>query len=493
MNLKRVAALTVLLVVAGACQQGSDAPPGAYVRALGNDHEVRVLMNVGDRVSGPDDSQYQMVGIPDGLGVDADSRTIFMNHELADSLPSEPLVGDPFNRGAFISRWTVDEEGKVVAGARAYDTIYAENDLVGPAPDESNSTPAFGGFCSGTLVGPEQGFDRPVYLTGEERVGSGSFDDLGGQNVAVFDNELHTLPKFGRFEKENTLVMSGTGDLTVALSLEDGPTTADSQLYMYVGKKRPRAESVLRKNGLDNGDLFVFSSTDASVNSEATFKQGTIEGTWKAIPGAAGMTDTELESATDAGGAFSFVRIEDGAFSPADPSTFFFATTGGNEHDGNAVGRLYRLGIDPRDPAGSISSLEILVNADETIGSGGDTVINPDNLGINDSYLMVQEDGVTDGRRAMARLDRDGSIWLFRLIKGGTSIDPNGERIVELDPPGRDGVLVGPGMWETSGIVDASALYGPGTWIFDVQAHVPTTPPADYTVEDGQLLLLEPR
>ena len=52
------------------------------------------------------------------------------------------------------------------------------------------------------------------------------------------------------------------------------------------------------------------------------------------------------------------------------------------------------------------------------------------------------------------------------------------------------GVPVPTGAWETSGIIDASAWFGRGAWLFDVQAHDPTTPPAPMTVEDGQLLLL---
>jgi hypothetical protein len=91
----------------------------------------------------------------------------------------------------------------------------------------------------------------------------------------------------------------------------------------------------------------------------------------------------------------------------------------------------------------------------------------------------------------MAAKGRDGSIWRFDISKQGVDVS-SAERVVELDPPGRDGVPVGPGIWESSGIIDASALYGPNTWLFDVQAHPPTTAPAPNTVEDGQLLLLRP-
>ena len=50
--------------------------------------------------------------------------------------------------------------------------------------------------------------------------------------------------------------------------------------------------------------------------------------------------------------------------------------------------------------------------------------------------------------------------------------------------------------WESSGIVDASAWFGPGSWLLDVQAHdvfVDTRPgPPGITLkrEAGQLLLM---
>ena len=46
-----------------------------------------------------------------------------------------------------------------------------------------------------------------------------------------------------------------------------------------------------------------------------------------------------------------------------------------------------------------------------------------------------------------------------------------------------------PGIWETTGIIDASAFYGDDAWLFNVQAHPPTTSPPD-TVKDGRLLLM---
>ena len=70
-------------------------------------------------------------------------------------------------------------------------------------------------------------------------------------SVAIFDNELHSLPDLGRYSKENTVVQPHRGTRTVIFSTEDGPATLDNQLYMYVGKKdRSANASVLGRNGL---------------------------------------------------------------------------------------------------------------------------------------------------------------------------------------------------------------------------------------------------
>jgi hypothetical protein len=132
------------------------------------------------------------------------------------------------------------------------------------------------------------------------------------------------------------------------------------------------------------------------------------------------------------------------------------------------------------------------------VAAGGDIAISPDNLDVSRRYLMINEDGTTESRAVMAAKGRDGSIWRFDLAKGpvgAVGVDPStATRVAQLDPPGRDGIPVGPGVWETSGIIDTSALFGADTWLSDVQAHPPTTPPGGptVTVEDGQLFLLRP-
>jgi hypothetical protein len=140
------------------------------------------------------------------------------------------------------------------------------------------------------------------------------------------------------------------------------------------------------------------------------------------------------------------------------------------------------------------AALTIVYNADTVVAGGGDIAISPDNIDASRQSLMINEDGTTESRLVMAAKARDGSIWRFDLVKGpvgAVRVDAStATRVAQLDPPGHDGMPVGPGVWETSGIIDASGLFGADTWLSDVQAHPPTT--STVTVEDGQLFLMTP-
>ena len=57
-----------------------------------------------------------------------------------------------------------------------------------------------------------------------------------------------------------------------------------------------------------------------------------------------------LEAQTDAVGAFTFVRIEDGAWSKKDKNKFYFVTTGsGAPQPGNVLGRAYQVRLRPEE------------------------------------------------------------------------------------------------------------------------------------------------
>ena len=467
-----------------------------YTVGIDGDYYTKRLLSVGDTV--PETSnptkRFQMIGIPDGLGAHkaGNKRIVYMNHELVHNTLSEPVLGEPLNRGPIVSRLVLDRNGKVLSGERAYDTVYLEDTLVGPAPTVANTTPSFSRFCSASLAGKEEGFDRWIYLANEESGGPATFDGKGGVTVAVFDNEAHGVPALGHFAWENALVQRGTGKYTVIMSMEDGPASQDraqvnSQLYMYVGEKdHSRNATVLERNGFIGGTLYVFRSNDPARNSESSFLNGTIEGEWVSLGNVTNLTDVQLEAASDAVNAMVFARPEDGAFNLNNGDEYFFVTTG--EGTGNALGRLYSLDLTGTDSTGP-ARLTVEYNADQVIAGGGDIAISPDNIDVSRDYLMINEDGTATSRLEMARKQRDGSIWRFDIDEDGIDVSSK-LRIAELNQPGRDRVPVGHGVWETSGIIDATDLFGKDTWLFDVQAHPPTTAPKPNTVEDGQLLML---
>lgn len=521
------AAMLVLIAASGTQAQGesqegflTEIKP--YLKGVrGSGYQTKPLLSAGDVVPETENpgGRYQMVGIPDGLGATQDTNTrLFMNHELTQQDLSHPLVDTQvYQRGAFVSEYLMAQDGSILSGRRAFDKVYQDDTFVGPAADTSNSTRAFSRFCSGFLADSRVGFDRPIYLTGEETSRSSgatstdSFNPNGPQSVAIFTNddgerEAHALSDLGFFPKENTVVAPNTGELTVAISTEDGPRTPDSQLYMYVGVKQTTG-TVLQRNGLVGGTLYVFASDDPSKNSEATFKNGTVEGHWVALPKA--QNDVEQDQLADAAGAFGFVRIEDGAFGGSN-ETFDFVTTGESTDPAiNRLGRNYRLSLSfspDQNPAEQNASLSVVYNADQVDEAGQDMAFSPDNVTAAGSREAIQEDGKSASRPEMEERNRDGSVWLVNssFTSDAAGKFPPRERVAELvgrSKGGRDGIRTGAGIWESSGIIDASQSFGKGTYLLDVQAHPPTNPPCpggetwgpeckNETVEDGQLLFL---
>lgn len=488
----------VALVTVATTVAGPKAPEYAVSRDGG--YRTKALLSVGDvvRETSNEKQKFQMVGIPDGLGAvkDGENTLLYMNHEFTSAVKSQPVIGGPLYKGSFVSKWVLDEKGKVESGERAFDTVYVGNTLVGPAAEDvaGNTTRPFSRFCSGSLGTPADGFTQPIYFAGEEDDSSTAFSPDGGQAVAIYDNEAHVLPKLGKFGFENILPQrrsDGPTGKTVLLLQEDGPATPlESQLYMYVGQKSA-VGTTLDQNGLTNGQLYALKVTGKSAESASDVAGANVGATWVPVASPETKTYTQLNTDTVAAGAFGFARVEDGAFDKDDPNRYYFVTTGQNAANNN-LGRIYQLDLNASDPTGA-ASLKLVVNADAIIKAGGDAPLSPDNIDTASGWLMVQEDGTSPTRIEMGKKNRDGSIWRFPIVpaKGGLVASP--DRIVELNPPGRDGVAVGPGVWESSGIIDTSTIFGPDTWLFDVQAHAPTVPPnAASQGEDGQLLLLVP-
>jgi secreted PhoX family phosphatase len=493
--------------------QGFLTTQKAYLTpAIGSDYTFTPIITAGESVQmtgQPVGTNYQLVGIPDGMGAvknAAGNVELYCNHEFNNTQISAPQIGGPTYRGAFVSKFILHPTSAgVLSAGPAYTKVFQDDTLVGDIQTTLNpAVRAFGRFCSGSLAGKESGFDRPIFFANEETGGpNGAFDPRGGQAVAVFDNngvgEAHALSYLGFFPWENTLVMPRRDAFTVIMGMEDGPNTPDSQLYMYVGRKvRSATATVLQRNGLVNGKLYAFRSTTPGATNEGNFTaQGTsITGEWVEIPNANTLTDAQLEAAVDgfAGGpAFGFVRTEDGCFDKNTPTKdFYFVSTGSGAL--NALGRLYQLTwSNPANPLSAVT-LKMIYNGDTIDGGAantGDIAFSPDNMDVSTTRMMIQEDGTTQSRAEMTARGRDGAIWSFAIPPTIASAKFQ----AELDPPAPapNNQAVTAGVWESSGIIDATTFYGADHWLTNVQAHGPTgTAGLPGTTENGQILLMRP-
>jgi|GEM_PF-576161 len=404
---------------------------------------------------------------------------------------------------------------------------------------------SFTRFCSGSFAGRAQGLDRPMFLTNEETFGSASFETTkGSQTVVIANGNMYTAPDLGRIGRETTLIQPRRDSLTVAISTEDAGSP--SYVYMYVGRKNMRSKSPLDRNGLTNGKVYVLCGRDAQHN-EGTFTTGSLPTKWVQIPNGSNLTDAELLTAADAAGAFGFVRVEDSEFDPANPSRkLFLATTGGSGP--NRLGRLYELSMNAKNPVAN-GVLTVVYNADLIITPGGsfsgtigklvaangitgslgaytggnidngvDFPVSIDNIAISKDFIMIQEDRNSPADAVFAKYARNGGIW---------SLDRNNNNAAKLQSTfnfagveARDAhsAITNRGLWESSGIIRSDEIFGPGTFVVNVQAHrtnvtangggtvtsirtnIPKPGGGTYTrteavslfAEDGQVLIMRP-
>jgi len=432
----------------------------------------------------------------DGLGL-ADmgggAFRLLVHHEIfvTEGAPAPPLPS-----GARISavdlRVAPDASPIVDAASLGIRVVYdvSQFDVVeGDHYRVVTSPHAVGQLCSATLAGPADGFDTAIFLGGEEARSPNSFDGQGGLAFALLESgDYFTLRRGGHMQHENVVPVRGlTAPLTALVLPDDGPGL-DGELYLYVGAKIAGSPDVLARNGLSTGSLYVWASDPSGVDSEVTFatKGATLFGHWRPVSWSA--SGASLHSSAVAQGAFAFDRLEDVVSDVVEPGVLYFCTTGGSS--ANPYGRVYRLTIDPANPAGGLSSIQVLLD-------GSEGIVSPDNLGLNaHGELMIQEDPTYDLEQDLG-LDRDSSIWMYDLA------DASLERIAEVDRASATAHalaadpdnFVDPasdiaGGWETTGIIDGEAHFGRGAWFVAVQAHSLQIDPDAETVAGGQLLFL---
>jgi hypothetical protein len=220
-----------------------------------------------------------------------------------------------------------------------------------------------------------------------------------------------------------------------------------------------------------------------------------------------------LEYWSDLNNVFQFVRVEDIAYDkrPGMGNVVYIVDSGrgtaGTSQAGRSTnGRVWKMVLDPTNPK-VVTSLRVLVEGDDNPVKTLDEVHQPDNVESTANGLLLTEDpgssqqfpaGSTDPSATTARL------W-YVPFSGTPQVVVKVNQSADGGPTDVDGRPAGNwGAWESSGIVDASAAFGPGSFLIDVQAHtlwVDKAPGDDnngdgqpdftYKREGGQLLLLK--
>ena len=195
-----------------------------------------------------------------------------------------------------------------------------------------------------------------------------------------------------------------------------------------------------------------------------------IASSWIEVPNSAALSSAALQTTVTDLGAFPFVRLEDSDYDHrvGTKPALYFVDTGSestlcNGAPCDAYGSIYRLEFDPTNPAGTARLILLARSAGAATGWS-----SPDNIAHNGSSLMVQEDP------ANSTFAGQRSPQIYKFAPGPTGRLGKADVVVSLTNPTCNDVAGT--CWESSGIIDASKWFGPGSWLFDVQAHTLPVP-----------------
>jgi hypothetical protein len=354
------------------------------------------------------------------------------------------------------------------------------------------------------------------------------------------------------------VVLSGddtftSGPLTNPLDPATKLAPSQSQLYSYMARS---TRSLLR----DEGDLWAFVSDTPGVHNYYDVLPGsgtTVTGHFIKVPKniatgrnpdgselraadvgfplppSDGSWQTDLRSATPVGidgpqwvleywsdinNVFQFVRVEDIAYDkrPWMGNVVYIVDSGRGRASTSSLdtpnfrssnGRVWKMVLDPRDPT-KVTSLTVFVEGDDADVKTLGEIHQPDNVESTARGLLITEDpgssqqfpaGSTDANATTARL------WFVPIgDPAAAQVVARVDQSADGGPTDVDGRPAGNwGAWESTGIVDASAAFGRGAFLINVQAHtlwIEQAPGDDdngdgipdftYKREGGQLLLL---
>ena len=210
-----------------------------------------------------------------------------------------------------------------------------------------------------------------------------------------------------------------------------------------------------------------------------------------------------LEYWSDLNNVFQFVRVEDIAYDkrPGMENVVYIVDSGRGRTAAQSLdtnfrstnGRVWKMVLDKEDPT-KVTSLTVLVEGDDNPVKTLAEVHQPDNLESTKTGLLVTEDpgsassSLPPRSRRIPPTRRRRRLW-YVPFSGTPEVVAKVDQSADGGPTDVDGRAPGNwGAWESSGIVDASAAFGPGAFLIDVQAHTlwVEKAPGDDNNGDGQ-------
>jgi len=436
---------------------------------------------------------FKFAGIPDGMGAfdNGDGTyTVLVNQEIGAGLGID-RPGDA-GQGAFVSRLVINKAtSQVVSGQDQIKRLFLNPTGSAYVQGSSNLTR----FCSADLPAVSAyynaasglGTQNRIFMNGEEGGTGRAFAHIASGPAA---GDSYELPRLGKQTWENGLANPATGDLTVVMENDDTSTgaSAGGQIFLYVGTKT-NAGTDVDKAGLTNGGLYVMKVNGISAENRTnglstttpTFTGSVSFSSLGTGGDVSALSQASLETQAFASGT-SFLRPEDGVWDPQNPNIYYFQTTDTYDQVKDGVGttvgrtRLWKVTLTDRTNPLLGGSIEALLDGTEpvqmldnlTADGAGHLILLEDVGGNAHNGKVWQYDLATDTLTQVARHDttRFGDIG------------------VPATPPFNNDE-------ETSGVIPAFDILGPGWYLIVDQAHYSSGNGVDSeTVEGGQLLAM---
>jgi hypothetical protein len=501
----------------------------------GDRQDVRFtpIATVGDMLPGG----IRFESIPDGIALRTRGQgrvDVYVNHETSTvPFPYTPAAPTELNSqndflNAEVSMLALNQHSAGVLTSRK----------------AISSEEGFQRFCSNFLAWTEQGFDRAILFTNEEavdwvnRTGKAWPAPIGAPTARqagfvvahdIKSNETRPIMGMGRHNHENTVAIPGFDEL-VLLSGDDTFTNSpsQSQLYSYFADPAfdeyedfaPGSTTSVSGHFIEVPRLIATGrKADGTevMSSDVGFPPPPNDGTWQRDPNGVGIDGPQwvLDYWSKANGVFRFVRVEDIAYDkrPGQANVVYVAdsgrgTAGAAQPRRSTNGRIWKLVLDPDDPR-EVTSLSIFIEGDDNPVKTLGEVHQPDNLETTPNSLLITEDPGSSQQFTQAEAGLPNAttarLWRFPLGGGAPEVVAKVDQAADEGPTDVDATTSkgNLGAWESSGVVDASAAFGAGSFLVTIQASslwvdkdegddnvAPPGPDFTYKRAGGQLVLV---